>query len=332
MSDLISIIIPVYNVEDYIEECLESILKQTYKNIEILLIDDGSTDKSGKICDIYEKKDNRIKVIHQNNSGLSSSRNNGIKIARGNYLSFVDADDVIHSKMLEILYHEITTNDCDIAICKYQHFSDKYIETLKDYKVNIMNQNEFIENLMIDKEISSHACNKLYRKKLFKNIKYPISKKYEDIGTTYRLGLQSKKIVYLNIELYGYRIRDNSITKNFKKENLLDYIEMVNLRYNELLKIKPDLKDYIDMNKINTVTTYFKEIFRNNKNSLLDDLDIKVILENELSLSEKLIRKETKKLTTFRENIENKLLIFSPKLFFYIMKIHHILKHTTNGG
>ena len=326
MKDLISIIVPVYNVENYLKECLDSILNQTYQNIEVIIIDDGSTDNSSKICDEYAKKDKRIQVIHQQNSGLSVARNNGIKLSKGKYLSFIDSDDIIHSQMIELLNQEIKKNKCDISICKYQSFTDKYIEKQVEYKVKIMNQFEFLKNLMIDKEISSHACNKLYKKELFKKVTYPVGKKYEDIGTTYKLGLNADSICYLNIELYGYRVRQNSIVNNLKKETLLDSIDMINKRYNDLINKRPELKDYIDMNRINTTTRYFLEIIRNNQKSLLKDNDITEKLNEELLISKKLIRKETKKINTLKQNIANYILIISPKLFFITMNLFYKLK------
>ena len=171
MNDLISIIVPVYNVSDYQKECIESIIRQTYTNLEILLINVGSTDTSGQICDSYANKDKRIKVIHQANQGLSISRNNGIKLSKGKYLSFVDSDDIIDEKMIEILHKEIINNNCDISICKFQIFHNNYIPPKEYYKTKLMDKNEFLKKLMIDKEISSHACNKLYKKNLFKEIK-----------------------------------------------------------------------------------------------------------------------------------------------------------------
>ena len=330
MNDLISIIVPVYNVEKYLRECLDSILNQTYKNIEVIVINDGSTDNSRNICDEYQKKDNRLKVINQKNCGLSATRNKGIKESRGKYLSFIDSDDVINHNMIELLHKELIKNKCDIAICKFNYFTNKFKEKNKEYKIEILNQDQFLKSLLIDKEIASQACNKLYKKGLFNNIKYPLGKIYEDIGTTYKLGLQANKIIYLNIELYGYRQRNNSYVNNLKKTSLIDYIEMTDKRYNDLLKIKPHLKNYLDMNKINTTTRAFLEISKHNKKEFLIDKELKQLLDKELLLSKRLINKETIKISTLKENIINTLLQHSTNLFFKIMsnlyKIKIILK------
>ena len=129
MKELISIIVPVYNVEQYLDDCLISIINQTYKNIEIILIDDGSTDKSGKICDEYAKKDSRIIVIHKENGGVSSARNAGLRIAKGAYIGFVDPDDWIAEDMYEVLYSNAKKYDADVSVCKYKIVKNNSIKT-----------------------------------------------------------------------------------------------------------------------------------------------------------------------------------------------------------
>ena len=123
-SDLISIIIPVYNVQDYLKECVDAIINQSYSNIEVILVNDGSTDNSPAICDEYSKKDSRIKVIHKKNEGPAMARNAALDIASGKYLNFIDSDDLIHKDMISILYNNLINNDADISICNYQSFFD----------------------------------------------------------------------------------------------------------------------------------------------------------------------------------------------------------------
>ena len=125
MKDLISVIIPVYNVEKYLKKCLDSVINQTYKNLEIILVDDGSSDKSGLICDEYTKLDKRIKVVHKKNEGLSSARNTGLDIAKGKYISFIDSDDFVSIYMYEIMYKEIIKNNRDIVIARHIYFKNK---------------------------------------------------------------------------------------------------------------------------------------------------------------------------------------------------------------
>ena len=221
----ISIIVPVYNVEQYLENCIESILNQTFKDFELILVDDGSTDNSGKICDIYEKKDSRIKVIHKNNGGLSSARNAGLDIACGKYIGFVDSDDSIHPRMYEILYDLIKKYESDISCCNYKKiydiFKDEY-ENVNSLEVIEMSNIEAIKNLY-DKGIGVKlviACNKLYRKNLFDNIRYKVGRIHEDEFMAHRILYNSKKITYVDNELYYYLQREGSTMskKSYKRK------------------------------------------------------------------------------------------------------------------
>lgn len=223
----ISIIVPVYNVEKYLENCIESILNQTFKDFELILVDDGSTDNSGKICDIYEKKDSRIKVIHKNNGGLSSARNAGLDIACGKYVGFIDSDDSIHPRMYEILYDLIKKYESDISCCNYKKiydiFKDEY-ENVNSLEVIEMSNIEAIKNLY-DKEIGVKlviACNKLYRKNLFDNIRYKVGRLHEDEFMAHRILYNSKKITYVDNELYYYLQREGSIMSQISYKRKVD--------------------------------------------------------------------------------------------------------------
>ena len=205
----VSIIVPVYNVEKYLENCIQSILNQTFKNFELILVDDGSTDNSGKICDIYEKKDSRIKVIHKDNGGLSSARNAGIDIAGSKYIGFVDSDDSIHPKMYEVLYNLIEKYKSDISCCNYKYtydISNQNHEELNLNEVIEMSNIESIEKLY-DKDLGVKlvvAWNKLYHKRLFDNIRYKVGRLHEDEFMAHRILYNSKKITYVDNELYYY--------------------------------------------------------------------------------------------------------------------------------
>lgn len=223
----ISIIVPVYNVEKYLENCIESILNQTFKDFELILVDDGSTDNSGKICDIYEKKDSRIKVIHKNNGGLSSARNAGLDIACGKYVGFIDSDDSIHPRMYEILYDLIKKYESDISCCNYKKiydiFKDEY-ENVNSLEVIEMSNIEAIKNLY-DKEIGVKlviACNKLYRKNLFDNIRYKVGRVHEDEFMAHRILYNCKKITYVDNELYYYLQREGSIMSQISYKRKVD--------------------------------------------------------------------------------------------------------------
>ena len=246
MNELISVIIPVFNIENYIAKCIESVMDQSYSNLEIIIIDDGSTDGSSKICDEYSKKDGRIQVIHQKNVGLSGARNNGIKLSKGDYIAFLDGDDYIEKDMYELLYKNIKSNNADISICEYVFNDDNTKFKGKKHEINIFNNQEAIRRLLYDEEINSYAWNKLYSRKLFENIKYPLGKKFEDIGTTYLLIDKAKKIIYDNSTKYHYIVRTNSITKTYSSSNLNDYMEMVNNMLNYIAVKYPELKEVVD--------------------------------------------------------------------------------------
>lgn len=213
MKSLISVIIPVYQVEPYLKHCIESVINQTYRNLEIILVDDGSVDGSGEICNQYADKDNRIKVIHQENRGLSEARNRGIDIARGEYLSFVDSDDWIDMRFIEIMYEISIEAECDIVQCNFQNVIDDSSEEDK-HKGNytIYSSREFsIATYTLLSWRCSVAWNKLYKASLFEGIRYPIGKIHEDEFTTYKLIWRANNIAVTNTRLYFYRQRTDSI-------------------------------------------------------------------------------------------------------------------------
>ena len=224
MNELISIVVPVYNVEKYLKKCIDSIINQTYENLEIILVDDGSTDNSKKICDEYILKDNRIKVIHKENGGLSDARNVGVDKAKGEYIVFIDSDDWIDEKMIEILYYIIKKNNSDISICDYflayNEEEQNQKEEIQFYQFNNIEalKKLYDENLNI---IMTITCCKLFKKILFSDIKFPKGKIHEDEFTTYKLLYKSKKISYTNEKMYYYRQREDSIThRKFSIKNL----------------------------------------------------------------------------------------------------------------
>lgn len=228
MRDLISIIIPVYNVEKYLKKCINSIIRQSYNNIEIILIDDGSTDNSGKICDEYALKDNRINVIHKENGGLSSARNVGIEKAHGKYITFIDSDDWIDEEMILTLLKIIKNEKSQIAVCNYFL---AYNENIQIQKENIKTVNlsniEALKKLYNEKlcTVMTIACCKLFKRELFENIRFPEEKLHEDEFTTYKLLYKAEKISYSNKKLYYYRQREGSIINSVFNKKKLDAIE-----------------------------------------------------------------------------------------------------------
>ena len=217
---LISIIVPIYKVEPYLRQCLDSVTNQTYTNLEIILVDDGSPDGCPNICDEYASKDNRIVVIHKKNGGLSDARNAGLDVAKGEFIYFLDSDDIIPTNCISILFKIIRNEAADIASSSYCEFSDKHPLSdnhIHDVSYTTMNGSEALILLCRDETPGiMSACMKIYKKELFQEERFPIGKLYEDAHTNYRIYHKCKKICYTKNSLYYYRIRKGSIMDSTK--------------------------------------------------------------------------------------------------------------------
>lgn len=233
---LVSVIVPVYNIERYVERCLESLIAQSYGALEIIVVDDGSTDKSGVVCDGLAKQDARIKVFHKKNGGLSDARNFGIKKARGEVMALVDGDDYVEPDYVEVMIRAMQDNDADVVICGFNNVKPK--KTILDGKkatVKLLTEQENLEIV---------AWNKLYKKKLFveNNIWYPIGVRNEDNLTTYRLFTKAKKVAYVDRMLYHYETRSDSIMETTKVEERLAMREKAAVEAVEYLRDDEDLR------------------------------------------------------------------------------------------
>lgn len=230
--DLVSIVVPVYNVEEYLIPCIDSILKQTYENLEIILVDDGSTDRSGEICEKYKEKDTRIKVFHKQNGGLSDARNFGMKQANAKFITFIDSDDTISPNFISVLLTKLKENNADIVQCR---------RTLRKENLDAGTENEYLcsgqeglRQFLLRRQIDVFAWGKLYKRELFQDIEFPYGRINEDVCTTYKLLYRSEKIVCLDLVLYWHRMREGSILhspiceKNF-----------------EILKTTDEIKDFL---------------------------------------------------------------------------------------
>lgn len=230
----ISIIVPVYNVEKYLDRCIKSILNQTFNNFEIILVDDGSPDNCGRICDEYEKKDKRIKVVHKENGGLSDARNAGLDIAKGKYIGFVDSDDIIHPRMYEILFECINKSKSDIIQCKFKKFknSDELKNDLDNYDkiFEEYDNKRAIIDMIDNNKINVNSWNKLYKRELFESLRFPKGKIHEDEFLTYKLLYNSRKIAYIDEELYYYYQNDNGIMNGSNILKRLDRIQALEER------------------------------------------------------------------------------------------------------
>lgn len=228
-APIVSIIVPIYNVERYLQQCIDSICAQTYRQLEIILVDDGSPDQCGKICDNNAEADSRIVVIHKENSGLSSARNAGLDIAKGEYVSFVDADDTIHPEFIETLLGLCRQYRCDIAQCDYLTVTENSfklpLNTLQSIK--IYNNKQALYELCCSSYGTKYAiaCNKVYKKELFQNLRYPVGKMNEDEAVIYLLLWKAKKLAVTNQYMYYYLQRKDSIMNSAFSIKRLDALE-----------------------------------------------------------------------------------------------------------
>lgn len=234
MKPLISIIVPVYNVEQYIQRCLNSIINQTYKNLEIILVDDGSPDQCPQICDDYAAKDSRIMVIHKKNGGLSDARNAGLDICKGKFISFVDSDDWIDTNYIKTLFDLLTETKTDIAIGNFfKTDGSKKNPTFPIQHRTLKPTEAIICCTRGNTPAFAISCSKLYKKELFDNLRFPVGKYHEDEFTTYLLFYKSTSVAYTSQVLYYYYSRETSITASQHPYDALEAFEQRYLFFKE---------------------------------------------------------------------------------------------------
>ena len=230
MSIKVSVIIPVYNVEKFLNKCLNSVIQQTMQDIEIICVNDGSTDKSLDILKNFAKYDNRIVIIDQENQGLSAARNSGIKIAQGDFLSFIDSDDYIELDMFEEMHTKALKDKSDIVVCRFDKVNEEYVNTYSSGITNIFTKDELF-NRILSGMSSPMACDKIYKRELFiKNkITYPVGLYHEDVPTTYKLFYFAQKISIIEKVFYHWLHRDGSISKRIEQKHIDDTFEIFKL-------------------------------------------------------------------------------------------------------
>lgn len=240
MGDKISVIVPIYKVEDYLHRCVDSIINQTYTNLEIILVDDGSPDNCSRICDEYAKKDSRIRVIHKKNGGLSDARNAGIDIATGEYIMFIDSDDFVDREMMKSMMRNMIHNNVDMVVCNIKYiYEDK--EVVKYNQADrILDRYEAMEEYLRDGVVQAVAWNKLYKKSLISDMRYKVGKTNEDEFFTYKVVDKTDKIYYNSRPFYNYIQRDSSIMGKYSI-NRLDGVEASYERLNFIKERYPDL-------------------------------------------------------------------------------------------
>ncbi|XZJ41468.1 glycosyltransferase [Clostridium perfringens] len=332
MIDL-SIIIPVYNAEKYLDKCLDNIINQSFNNYEIILVNDGSTDNSEKIVDDYVNKYSNIIKINKKNGGPGAARDEGLKIARGNYISFVDSDDYVDSNMLSYMMNYIKKYNCDIAICGIYMFDDYTgkelgkIELSEENREKPLNREELI-TLYLNNKITGHLWNKIYKRSLLikERISFSDTKYYEDMYPTLKILDNVKYGIYVDNCYYRYRQVNGSITKSYTEQHVVDYINAIKLceEYVNNMYDKDLYDNYLKQFKLYNLNTVLKIYYKFKKynrkninkkfNFYFDRLNITY------SLSEILINK----------NISNRnkvmYLLYKTKLLLYKEKLKRLIR------
>ena len=287
MEEKISVIVPVYNVEDYLERCVDSILKQTYSNLEILLVNDGSTDKSGELCDQLALRDQRIRVVHKENGGLSDARNRGIDEASSDLIGFIDSDDYIDEDMYETLYSHLREANADLSMCGhydvYHQIPEKQVSEIKTWELS---SEEAIKMVMEAKILSVTAVNKLYKKELFNHLRFEVGKIAEDAFIMIRLLDQCQKVVATNEKKYYYVHRENSITTQKFSLKFLNVIEAYEQNANIIREHYPALADVATM-RLNWAYFYVLDrllIDSDFKDKVLEDKLIHFLKQNRVNI------------------------------------------------
>lgn len=301
-SPLISIIVPVYNVEDFLPHCIDSILAQTYTNYEIIIVDDGSTDGSGLICDQYSSNHNQITVVHTENAGPSHARNTGLEIAKGDYISFIDSDDTIAPTYIETLYNLITAETADISMVTHDRFGSLKRKILAPDRL-VIDGIEATKYMLYQKWLDSCVYCKLYRKQVFAGIRFQDGILYEDLEILARLLPVQKRIVWSNRQLYHYMPRTGSIVDKFSIDRMavLDVtdkiVESAQTQYPELHQAALDRKLSANFNMLQILvkngmvhSEYATRCIRNIKSLRFGRLlDRNVRLKNKLGITVSLL-------------------------------------------
>lgn len=290
-TPLVSVIIPIYNVEKYLERCIISVVHQTYKNLEIILVNDGSPDNSLSICEVWKKRDSRIKVLNKPNGGLSDARNSGLRIATGDLIAFVDSDDWISINMIENMVLELCKQNADMVVCDFVSVYDTgYMEkNIKEsFTPKVISSRELMKLTLKDREITNHVWRRLYKRELIIEDIFPVGKNFEDVYTSPIFISKCSKIVVLSEAYYYYRINNEGIVKSVSLKNCEDYFESILASQGEVLKNYPDLISYV------------KDNLRLKLMTIWHDLD-----KVEGSLSKKKLRKRIQKLHRKNEKIFN---------------------------
>lgn len=264
MEDLVSVVIPVYNVQNYLRRCLDSVIEQTYYKLQIILVNDGSIDDSGKICDEYKKKDKRIEVIHKENGGLSDARNEGIKKAQGKYITFIDSDDEIAIDYIEFLYLLIVDNKADMSICSHVDVFEgkKKRHDWGKGTILVENPQNTLEKMLYKDGFDVSAWAKMYPLSAFSDVEFPKGKIFEDAATTYKLIAKCSKIALGLVGKYYYYIRSNSIVNSSFSEKKLDLNKMTEEMCFYIENKYPELKNATERRRLYAAFSSLNQLYK----------------------------------------------------------------------
>lgn len=319
-DELISIIVPVYNVENYLSKCVKSLLNQTYSKYEIILIDDGSSDESGKLCDWWAEKSKIIKVFHKKNGGLSSARNFGIDKSTGKYLSFIDSDDYVEPNFLDALYNNMKKYNSNISICSnYYTYKNKDIKR-KNHGLELkLDFYDAFVNMNRGCDFDMAIWNKLYKRELFDQIRFPIDKLSEDYFVMCKLFYFGKSISFTPLHLYHYVQRNNSITHSKKINH--DFLEAAFKQLKFVNEVEPLLKKEAIIAICSSYLTVYDFYLKEKQKPTKDFLEeaINFILENKSIIKNSDI--SVKKMLQFKLFVRNRF------LYNIIFKIYRKVKH-----
>lgn len=277
MSSLISVIVPVYNTEQYLVRCIKSILNQKHQNLEIILVDDGSTDGSSQKCDLYAEMDQRVRVIHKKNGGQSSARNVGLDACVGDYISFVDSDDWIAPDMYSTLLAQLEKHNASLAIAgrydAYEHSAQ--VTVGKQFgKEGLFDAYEVLPEMAIGKISDFSVCDKLHRKELWGNIRFPEGEIYEDFAVMYKVLIAAKSVVLCDKPFYTYFHRRNStLTSSFRKA-LMDYPKQTSQFVADMKSWYPEYTNYAIWTHIKAVQLVMRKLLRSNKKTFSEHRDL----------------------------------------------------------
>ena len=314
MDEKISVIVPVYNVEQYLERCVDSIINQTYKNLEIILVNDGSTDSSGELCDELAKKDVRIRVVHKENGGVSEARNLGIRESNGAYITFIDSDDVVSIRMIEELYSNLLENGTDISIGNVIHNYNINNIFFDDSNNDILlwNNEEVLKEFLKAKITSFYPVAKLFKKNIILDLEFNVDFKLaEDAMFITEILLEKDvKVVYSFKDIYAYCHRSESATTSINRDTVFDTIKVYDIILPKIEKKYPDLKRYVVLRKNWANFEVYDKLVLSDKE--IFDIDRK-ILRNEILSSKKEILKE--RLFTMNRKISLYILYLSESFY-----------------